>query len=142
MIALAWWCHFDAVSPALQFVQEAELLNAEDARVTAVVSLVKAPPAESLLPNDSPPVESRPDGSPSGSRSRSDDSESGRSNGGCSRSRSPRRRMVEQLSREFEFFLVLVALLSLRRVLRCLVMGLRARPWQGGAQPACARALA
>ena len=105
MIALAWWCHFDAVSPALQFVQEAELLNAEDARVTAVVSLVKAPPAESLLPNDSPPVESPPDGPPSGSRSRSDDSESGRSNGGCSRSRSLRRRMVEQLSRELTSFL-------------------------------------
>ena len=30
--------------------------------------------------------------------------------------------------REFEFFLVLVALLSLRRVLCFLVMGLRARP--------------
>ena len=44
--------------------------------------------------------------------------------------------------RKFEFFLVLVALLSLRRVLCCLVMGLRARPWQGAAQTACARALA
>ena len=44
--------------------------------------------------------------------------------------------------REFKFCLGLVALLSLRRVLRCLVMGLRARPWQGAAQPACARALA
>ena len=40
--------------------------------------------------------------------------------------------------REFKFILGLVALLSLRRVLRCLVMVLRARPWQGAAQPACA----
>ena len=70
-----------------QCVQEAELLNADDAS-----------PVESLLPNDSPSVESPPDDPPSGSRSRSDDSESGRSNGGCSRSRSPRRRMVQELS--------------------------------------------
>ena len=43
-----------------QSLQEAELLNAEDARVTAVVSLVKAPPAESLLPNDSRQLSRRP----------------------------------------------------------------------------------
>ena len=35
---------------------------------------------------------------------------------------------------------VLAALLSLRRVLLCPAMGLRAPPWQGAAQPACASA--
>ena len=42
--------------------------------------------------------------------------------------------------REFKFFLGLVALPSLRWVLLCPAMGLRARPWQGDPEPVCAGA--